>query len=142
VDSDQLLSESGEGPEMAGARPGALVAAVVIAAVEALGIAAYGLSIGLAGLQNPGSVAAPVVQVVLYLLFAAGIGATGWALWAQRHVARSPFVVIQLFALVVGYTLMQGDGASIHRLGWAVLAMGVIGIALAMSPLVSKALHR
>jgi len=137
-----MPSELGDGPLVVGKRPGLLIAAVVIAAVESLGIAAYGLSIALAGLQNPGSVAAPVVQVVLYFLFAAGVGATGWALWGQRHVARSPFVVIQLFALVVGYTLMQGDGDAIHRLGWAVLAMGVIGIALAMSPIVSKALAR
>ena len=137
-----MSSELGDDSVVAGPRPGALVTAVVIAVVEAVGIAAYGLSIGLAGLQNPGSVAAPVIQVVLYLLFAAGIGATGWALWRQRHVARSPFVVIQLFALVVGYTLMQGDADAIHRLGWAVLAMGVIGIALAMSPVVSKALAR
>lgn len=124
------------------ARPGALKAAVAIAALEAAGIGAYGASIGVAGLQNPGTVSAPIVQIVIYLLFAAGIAVTGWALWNQRHVARTPFVVIQLFALVVGYTLMQGDGDGIHRLGWLVLGLGVVGIALAMSPLVGKSLQR
>jgi hypothetical protein len=128
--------------EMMGKRPGALLAAIAIASIEALGIAGYGISIGLAGLANPGSVAAPLVQVVLYLLFALGIAATAWALWHRRRVARTPFVVVQLFGLVVGYTLMQGDGDAIHRLGLAVLLMGVVGIALAMSPLVGKALER
>lgn len=148
VDSDQADDELasadqvGDGSGVPASRPGALIAAVTIAAVEAAGIAGYGISIGFAGLQNPGSVAAPIVQVVLYLLFAAGIAAAGWALWRQRQVARTPFVVVQLFALVVGYTLMQGDGDAIHRLGWLVLAMGVVGIALAMSPLVSKSLVR
>jgi len=142
VDSGQVESEHGDEPAVAGPRPGVLLAAVAIAAVEALGIAGYGISIGFAGLQNPGSVAAPIVQVALYLLFATGIGAAGWGLWRQRRAARTPFVVIQLFALVVGYTLMQGDGDTIHRLGWAVLAMGVVGIALAMSPLVGKSLER
>ena len=122
-------------------RPGGLVVAALIAVIEASGIAVYGITIGLAGLSNPGSVAAPAIQLVLYLLFAGGIGATAWALWRQQRGARTPFVVIQLFALVVGYTLMQGDGDSIHRLGWAVLAMGVVGIALAMSPVVGKALE-
>ena len=128
--------------EVIAKRPGALLAAIGIAAIESLGIAVYGLSIGLAGLANPGSVAAPLVQVVLYLLFASGIAVTVLALWNRRRSARTPFVVIQLFALVVGYTLMQGDGDAIHRLGWAVLAMGVVGIALAMSPLVGHSLHR
>jgi hypothetical protein len=128
--------------EVIAKRPGALLAAIGIAAIESLGIAVYGVSIGLAGLANPGSVAAPLVQVVLYLLFASGIAVTAWALWNRRRSARTPFVVIQLFALVVGYTLMQGDGDAIHRLGWAVLAMGVVGIALAMSPLVGHSLHR
>jgi hypothetical protein len=100
------------------------------------------MSIGLAGLSNPNSVAAPLIQVVLYLLFAAGIAATAWALWQQRHAARTPFIVIQLFALVVGYTLMQGDGDPIHRLGWAVLILGVVGIALAMNSHVGRALQR
>jgi hypothetical protein len=122
-------------------RPKALLAAVLIAVIEATGIAVYGISIGLAGLSNPGSVAAPPVQLVLYLLFASGIAATAWALWKRRHGARTPFVVIQLFALVVGYTLMQGDGDAIHRLGWAVLALGVVGIALAMSPVVGRSLQ-
>jgi len=125
-----------------GKRPGALLAAIAIAAVESLGVAAYGLSIGLAGLANPGSVAAPLVQVVLYLIFASGIAVAAWALWNRRRSARTPFVVIQLFSLVVGYTLMQGDGDAIHRLGWAVLLMGVVGVALAMSPLVGHSLER
>ena len=142
MDSDQVQSEFDGESTIAGRRPGALLAAVAIATVEAVGIAGYGISIGLAGLQNPGSVAAPIVQVILYFLFAAGIGTAAWGLWRQRQAARMPFVVIQLFALVVGYTLMQGDGDAIHRLGWAVLAMGVVGIALAISPLVGKSLVR
>jgi hypothetical protein len=50
--------------------------------------------------------------------------------------------VVQLFGLVVGWTLTQGDGDVVHRAGYAVLAVSVVGIALVMSPAVSEALER
>ena len=45
-----------------------------------------------------------------------------------------------MFGLVIGWTLTQGDGDLVHRLGYAVLAVSVVGIALVMSPAVGEAL--
>ena len=77
---------------------------------------------------------------MLYLVFAAGILVVARALWRRRAAARTPFVVAQLFGLVTGWTLTQGDGDLVHRIGYAVLAVSVVGIALAMSPAVGESL--
>lgn len=124
----------------AAGRPGALVAAAVIAVLEALALTAYAVGIGVSALQNPGSVAAAPVEIVLYLIFAAGLVAIARGLWGRRAIARTPFAVAQMFGLVIGWTLTQGDGDLVHRLGYAVLAVSVVGIALVMSPAVGEAL--
>jgi hypothetical protein len=121
-------------------RAGPLVAAVVIAVLEALALTAYAVGIGVSALQNPGSVAAAPVEIVLYLVFAAGLVAIARGLWGRRSIARTPFAVAQMFGLVIGWTLTQGDGDLVHRLGYAVLAVSVVGIALVMSPAVGEAL--
>lgn len=116
------------------------MAAVVIAVLEALALTAYAVGIGVSALQSPGSVAAAPVEIVLYLIFAAGLVAIARGLWGRRSIARTPFAVAQMFGLVIGWTLTQGDGDLVHRLGYAVLAVSVVGIALVMSPAVGEAL--
>ena len=127
-------------PQDSAARPAALMVAIAIAALETLGATAYAISIGIAGAQNLSSVSVPVVELVIYVVFALGIGLCTRALWLKRRGARTPFGVVQLFALVVGYTLMQGDGDLVHRIGWVVLGAGVVGIATVLSPAVGESL--
>jgi hypothetical protein len=130
------------GDERSGtARPGALVAAVVISVLEALALVAYAVAIGFSAVQNPGSIAAAPVEIVLYLVFAAGLLAIARGLWVRRSIARTPFAVAQLFALVSGWTLTQGDGELVHRIGYVVLAVAVVGIAVVMSPAVGESLE-
>ncbi len=120
--------------------PRTVRAAVGLAVVEAVAIVAYCVGLGISALQNPGSVSAAPVQIVIYLLFAAGILACARGLWLRRHAARTPFGVVQLFGVVVGWTLVQGDGDLTHRIGYAVLAVSIVGIALVMSPSLGESL--
>ncbi|MFN8157648.1 MAG: hypothetical protein U0R68_09525 [Candidatus Nanopelagicales bacterium] len=122
-------------------RETATTAAAVLAGIEALAVALYAVSIGLAALRSPGSVASAPVVVVIFLVFALGIAACARGLWLRRRAARTPFGVIQLFGLVTGWTLTQGDGDSTHLVGYAVLAVSVVGIALVMSPAVGRDLQ-
>ena len=122
-------------------RPAALTAAVALVIGEAAGVLAYTVGIGIAAVQEPGSVAAAPVEIVIYLIFVAGMVACGRALWQRRRAARTPFGVIQLFGLVVGWTLTQGDGDLTHRLGYVVLVLAIAGIALAISPALGEGLE-
>jgi len=122
-------------------RPAALLVAIAIAAVEALAVLAYAAGIALSGFANPDSVAAPGVEVVIYVIFAVGIGLVVKGLLQGRRWARTPFVVVQLFGLVTGWTLVQGDGDSTHWLGYAVMAVSVLGLVCALAPRTGEALQ-
>ena len=113
-------------------------AAAVLAGVEALAVAAYAVGIGIAALNAPGTISAAPVVVVIFLLFAAGIAACARGLWLRRRAARTPFGVVQLFGLVTGWTLTQGDGDSTHYVGYAVLVLSLVGIALVINPALGR----
>lgn len=139
-ETPQDPTANGAAPAHLGPRPAALRAAVVLVLLEAVAVVVYAAGIGVAAIQEPGSVAAAPVEIVIYLLFAAGMAACGRALWQRRRAARTPFGVVQLFGLVVGWTLTQGDGDLTHRIGYAVLAVSVVGVALAISPSLGEGL--
>ncbi len=113
-------------------------AAAVLAGVEALAVAAYAVGIGVAAVNSPGTISAAPVVVIIFLLFAAGIGACARGLLLRRRAARTPFGVVQLFGLVTGWTLTQGDGDTTHYAGYAVLVLSVIGIALVINPALGR----
>jgi hypothetical protein len=138
TDPDLTASE----PAAPAGRPATLVVVLAIAALEALAVLAYAAGIALSGFANPDSVAAPAVEVVIYLLFAIGIGLVVKGLWQRRRWARTPFIVVQLFGLVTGWTLLQGDGDGTHGLGWAVLALSVVGLGCALAPRTGEALDQ
>jgi hypothetical protein len=117
-----------------------LLAAVGIAVLETAALVAYSLGIGISDLQNSGSLAAAPVEIVIYLLFAVGVAVCGIGLWRRRRAARTPFGVVQLFGVIIGWTLTQGDGDLTHRIGYVVLAVAVVGIAVVMSPALGEAL--
>lgn len=116
-------------------------AAAVLAGLEALAVAAYAVGIGVAALGAPGTISAAPVVVVIFLLFAAGIAACARGLWLRRRAARTPFGVVQLFGLVTGWTLTQGDGDSTHYAGYAVLVVSLVGIALVINPALGRDLQ-
>jgi len=123
-----------------GPRSPLLVVVALIALAESLALLAYTIGIALSGLQNPGSVAAPPVEVVIYLLFGVGVFLVARGLWLRRRWARTPFIVVQLFGLVTAYTLLSGDGADVHVLGWIVGAVSIVGGVLALNRRVADSL--
>jgi hypothetical protein len=116
------------------------VAAVVIALIEAAGLAAYAVAIGVSGIGAPDTGAAPLVELLVYLAFAAGLVAIARGLWSRRRAARTPFGIAQVFALIIGWTLVQGAGAVVDVPGYAALVLGVVGLACAFSPAWGEAL--
>ena len=125
------------------AREGGLVAACLLALIEGVALVAYAIGIGVSSLRSTDAEAtSPVVVVIIYLIFAAGILVCARGLWTRRRAARTPFGVIQLFGLVIGWTLTQGDGEITHLIGYAVLVVSVVGIALVMSPALGRGLTR
>lgn len=109
--------------------PNGLKVAGMLGTVEAVGLAAYGISIvgyelsgSTTGMQ--GSDLAPGVLVALYFIFAALIAVVTFALLQTKRGARTPFLLIQAFAVVIAQPLISGEGTS-------VIGLGIIGCALA-----------
>lgn len=121
-------------------RPPALVAAAVLGALESAALVGYAVAIGVAAAGAGKDVAAAPAEIVVYLLFALGIGLVVKGLLNRRRIARGPYVVTQMFGLIVGWTLAAGDGLAVHVAGWAVLAVSLAGLALMFNRQVGQVL--
>lgn len=116
-----------------GRLPIALRAAAGIGALEAAGLAGYGISIlaferdhATSGISGSGTSLAPLVLVVLYWVFAGLIAFVAWQLLALRSGARTPYYVTQAFALVVAQPLIAETGT--RFLGLLVAVVGIAGV--------------
>ena len=108
---------------------------VYLGLIEALAVFSYGLSILINGTIDHSTVGSPLVQFVIYSLFAAALVAITRGLNLFQNWARTPFFLIQIFVMIAGYTLISGDGSTVKIVGVLVGALGVIGfIALLRSP--------
>lgn len=119
---------------------------VVIAGVEALAVLALFVSVSVAvasGAAEGLTGASPslaAAEVIIWLLFAAGLGAIWWGLYRRRRLARTPFLLVQAFALVVVPLFVGSDILAWRIAGWVLAAIAVAGIVLALRPSVRREL--
>ena len=121
-------------------RPVPLSAAVVVGIVEVVALLGYCIAIAITAAGAADDLAAAPALIVVYAAFAVGIAIIVKGLLSRRRIARVPFALTQVFALIVGWTLTQSAGIAVHLAGYAVLAIGVVGIALILNPAVGQSL--
>lgn len=134
--------DSEPAPDGTAPRPPLLIATAAVSAVEALVITVYAVLIAISAARSGSVVAAAPIEVIVYLLFAAGIALVTKGVLSWRRIARAPYVLTQLFGLIAGWTLVSGDGADVHIYGWLVLLVALAGLALVMNRQVGQALSR
>lgn len=107
----------------------------MIAAVEAVAIVVFAIALGVASFNTRGTNtgASPVAEVIIYLLFAVGMGLIARGLWRRNRLARTPMVLAQVFGLVSAWLFFEGDGAAVIA-GVVIAAVCVIGIVLTLRP--------
>jgi MFS family permease len=124
-----------------------LVLLAVIAAVQGIALIGYavydivqGLRLGLTGPEEVSNLPGLILQIVIFAVLggASVVIAVGW--WRAKYAARAPFIVAQLLALVVGFPLAQGSGSLQSGVGVALIAVALIGIAVALLPPVTRAI--
>jgi len=125
-----------------------IIAVAVIAAAEGLGLIGYGIydlvngvQSGATGPEEVSNVPAIILLIVIQLLFGVGLLliAHGW--WMSRRWARSPFLVAQILAVLVGYDLAQSSGTAERTVGIAFAIIAIVGIVLAFMPAVARAIE-
>lgn len=106
-----------------------------MAGFEAVVLVLFALALGIASFNTRGTNtgASPVAEVVIYLLFAAGMGLIARGLWRRSALARTPMVLAQVFGLISAWLFIQGNGLSVV-VGWLIVVVSVAGILLTIRP--------
>lgn len=113
--------------------------AAVIAALEGVGLIGYALldvvvalREGLSGPSAVSNLPGFVLQVLIFMILGAGMLAIARGWWLRSRSARSPFVLAQLLALVVGIPII-GTGGFAGLVGIALVVLSVTGVAMVFS---------
>jgi hypothetical protein len=106
-----------------------------VASTQAAIAAVFTIDVAIAAIRIPGTVSAPIPLIAIYALFACTLAGLARALGRQKDGARTPLLVAQLFGLVVGATVFQGDGAGTKAIGFLVLLLSLVGLLAAVRTL-------
>jgi len=109
--------------------------ALVIGAIESAAIFLYGLSIVIRGTVEHSSVGSPLVQFIIYSMLAGSLVACTRGILKQQNWARTPYLLLQLFIGIAGYTLFSGTLMVYKVVGIVVTGFGIFGfVALVRTP--------
>ena len=108
---------------------------LAIGAIESGAIFLYGLVIVIRGTLEKSTVGSPLVQFIIYTIFALSLAACTRGISKYQNWARTPFYLLQLFIVIAGYTLINGTLLVYKVVGVIVAAVGVAGfVALLRTP--------
>ena len=114
-----------------------------IAAFQTVALVVYILAIAVASRNSRGSSeSATLWEVLVYAAFAGLLAWLTWGLWRASPLSRTPFLVAQVFAVIIGYTVLAGDGWATTAAGIVIMAVGGVGVIVAFSPALAAALTR
>ena len=116
----------------------------VLQGVALLGYAIFdiieAITVGITGPAPVSNSTALTLQILLFVIFGAGLIAVAWGWWQVRRWARAPFVLAQLIALVVGVPLAQAAEATARVPGILLSMVAVIGLVLVFLPKTTQSL--
>lgn len=97
-----------------------------VALLESLALVGYAISIMVTATQVNSKVGSPIVETIIYLIFAGLIFACGYGVNKVKDWARTPYLLSQAFGLIVAYTLIAGTQTNYKIAG---LLIGIVSIA-------------
>lgn len=123
-----------------------LLLAIAIGTFQLAGLAGYGISIlvsaNISGTSGAtGSEVSPTFLAIIYFSFAVLVGLVLRGLSRRNGSARTPFLLIQGFSLVVAEALISGSESFEVFLGWFLVAIGLLGAYAIMTSAVSTELN-
>ena len=97
-----------------------------VALLESFALVGYAISIMVTATKTNSKVGSPIVETIIYLIFAGLIFACGYGVNKTRDWARTPYLLGQAFSLIVAYTLLAGTEVTYKVVG---LLLGIFSIA-------------
>lgn len=101
-------------------------AMVATGALQSVALAVFAVAVVVNANQAHSTVGEPVAEAVIYLVFAGFLAGLTYALSRGAAWARTPAGVMQVFAVIVGYTLLMGSGTHARAAGAAVIASAAV----------------
>ncbi len=102
--------------------------AVGIGLVEAVSLIAYAMSVIVNANKVHSTVGAPTILAGIFTIFGLLMLLMVYGVNKGKAWARTPFMMAQLFAGIVAYTLVSGTGTEAKLTGIAVLLLAAAGI--------------
>lgn len=123
-----------------------LLLAIAIGTFQLAGLVGYGISILVAARISgtsgtSGSEVSPTFLSIIYFSFAVLVALVLRGLSRRNGSARTPFLLIQGFSLVVAEALISGSESFEVALGWFLVAIGLLGAYAIMTSAVSTELN-
>ena len=99
-----------------------------VAALESLALGIYAISILVTANQANSEVGSPVIETIIYLIFAILILLCARGIWHEKAWAKTPTLLIQIFMLIVAYTLFAGSGMAYKLVGILLALVAITGL--------------
>ena len=100
----------------------------IVGAIEAISLAIFAASIVINAQRDHSTVGFPAAQAIIYLLFAAGISLVTFGQLRGKSWSRTPYILFQLFAFIVAYTLISGTGTEARLTAVVISMLAMAGV--------------
>ena len=101
---------------------------VFVGLAQAFALVIFGISVVVNAHRAHSTVGQPTVMAVIFLIFAAGLAKLAVDQNNSRTYARTPFGLMEVFAAIVGYTVLVGSSSTDHVVGAVILTSAVVGL--------------
>jgi uncharacterized protein YacL len=101
---------------------------IAIGSLQCLALLVFAVAIVVNAQRVNSTVGKPVVEAIIFATFGVCIGFLSWGFSLGRAWTRTPLALLQVFAGIVGYTLLAGSGQAAHAAGAAVSASALIAL--------------
>ena len=101
---------------------------VIVGLVESVSLVIFAIAILVNAHRDHSTVGSPLAQSVIYVIFAAGIGLVTYGLAHAKSWARTPYILFQLFAFIVAYTLVSGTGTEVKASAALISVLAMAGV--------------
>lgn len=109
-----------------------------IAVAESLALAFYAVSLIVTAIRVNSTVGSPIIETIIYLIFATLIYLVGRGLNKNQNWARTPYLLMQVFIGIVAYTLFVSTDLTYKSSGVVLGLVALVGlVALFKTPVES-----
>lgn len=113
---------------------------VVISGGQAVAALIFAVAVAVSAAQSGAGTGLAVAEAATWAIAVAGLGLIWLGLARRRRVARTPFLLVQAFALVAAWSFVSSDLGTYRFLGFLLGGSAIGGLASALRPSVGDAL--